>query len=105
MRVNSYICDICGEPIVPANRSITLPGGSSISSARKSIQQITFQQIDVEDNTYILTTEQKSKSYQVCQACWDAVCNTMKARKAMRNETTEKVDIERRLKNNELDNN
>lgn len=81
MRVNSYICDICGEQIIPETRPIELPGGSAISSARKSIQQITFQQIDVEDNSYILTTEQKSKSYQVCQACWDAVCNTLKTRK------------------------
>ena len=62
MRINSYICDICGEPFIPEMRPITLPGGSSIASARTSIQQLTLQQIDVEDNTYIITTEQKTKS-------------------------------------------
>lgn len=105
MRINGYICDNCGKDIIPEHRPIVLPGGSSISSSRKSIQQLTFQQIDVEDNTYILTTEQQSKSYQLCQGCWDAVCNTMKARRAMKNESTKKIDIERRkeISTNELD--
>lgn len=81
MRRNKYTCDICGCDITPVKRPISLPGGVSVTSAHESIQQITLSQIDVSTRNYIMTNEQLSKTYDVCEACWDAVVQDLRTRK------------------------
>lgn len=81
MRRNKYTCDICGCEITPVKRPISLPGGVSVTSAHESIQQITLSQIDVSTRNYIMTNEQLSKTYDVCEACWDAAVMALRTRK------------------------
>lgn len=81
MRRNKYTCDICGNDITPLRRPISLPGGVKVTSSHESIQQITLAQIDVDTRTYILSNEQLSKTYDVCDACWDAAIQALRNRK------------------------
>lgn len=81
MRRNNYICDICGADIVPLRRPVPIAGGAIITSNHNSIQQITLSQIDVDSRNYILTNEQLSKSYDLCDACWDDVIKALQNRK------------------------
>ena len=81
MRRNKYTCDICGKDITPLRRPISLPGGAKVTSSHESIQQITLAQIDVDTRTYILSNEQLSKTYDVCDACWDEVIKVLRNRK------------------------
>ena len=81
MRKNKYTCDICGNDIGPIRRPIHLPGGASVTSAHESIHQISLSQVDVDDRNYILKNEQLSKTYDVCEDCWDAVIKSLKNRK------------------------
>ena len=81
MRKNKYTCDICGTDITPAKRPISLPGGVSVTSAHESIHQITLSQVDVDASYYILKNDQLSKTYDVCEACWDAVVQSLRRKK------------------------
>lgn len=81
MRKNKYTCDICGTDITPAKRPISLPGGVSVTSAHESIHQITLSQVDVDASYYILKNDQLSKTYDVCEACWDAAVQSLRNRK------------------------
>ena len=81
MRKNNYICDLCGKDIVPLKRTVPNHQGYPVTSSHESIQQIVLKQIDVQSRNYILTNEQLSKSYDVCDACWDEIVATMKKRK------------------------
>lgn len=81
MRKNNYICDICGADITPMCRLIPNPQGYNVTSSHESIQQIVLKQIDVQSRNYILTNEQLSKSYDVCDACWDDVIKVLRNRK------------------------
>ena len=58
-----------------------MTNGMKLTSKHESIQQIVFKQIDVESRSYILTNEQESKSYDVCDACWDEVINVLRNRR------------------------
>ena len=80
MRRNEYICDICGNKIIPMKRTIFAPGGVPITSSTESIQRIVLKQMDTREH-YILTNEQLSKDYDVCDACFDAVVKTLRERK------------------------
>lgn len=82
MRKNKYTCDICGCDITPVKRPISLPGGVlRVTSAHESIQQITLSQIDVNTPNYIMTNDQLSKTYDVCEACWDAAVTALRTRR------------------------
>lgn len=81
MRRNKYTCDICGKDITPLRRPISLPGGGKVTSSHESIQQITLAQIDVNARNYVLSNEQLSKTYDVCDACWDAMVTALRSRK------------------------
>lgn len=81
MRRNKYTCDICGCDITPVKRPISLPGGASVTSSHESIHQITLSQVDIDDRNYILKNEQLSKTYDVCEACWDAAVQSLRTRK------------------------
>lgn len=81
MRQNKYTCDICGNDIIPMKRVISISNGAKLTSKHESIQQITFKQIDIESHSYILTNEQESKSYDVCDACWDEVIKVLRNRR------------------------
>lgn len=80
MRQNKFVCDICGDDITPMKRVIYAPNGVPITSSRESIQRIILQQVDA-TNHYILSNEQLSKSYDLCDACWDEIIKTLRNRK------------------------
>lgn len=81
MRKNKYTCDICGNEIIPMKRMVYQPNGVPITSNHESIQQIELRQIDTDARNYILTNVQLSKSYDVCDACWDEVIKALRNRK------------------------
>ena len=81
MRKNKYTCDICGNEIIPMKRMVYQPNGVPITSSHESIQQIELRQIDTDARNYILTNVQLSKSYDVCDACWDEVIKALRNRK------------------------